>query len=98
MECHIPVNSQQDKIYLAGGVVGGFRMETYAKYEYKQDNNSKQYEDHSDFHTNSLMYSVQFRFGINDIGIYADYQPLLLFKEKRGHFLYPWSVGVSIAF
>ncbi len=98
LEFHIPINQGKDKLYFAGGIIGGLRIGNHAKYKYIINGDSKQNKDFSEFHLNPVNYSVQLRMGIDDFGIYMEYQPMSLFKERKGPELYPWSAGISLIF
>jgi len=98
LELHIPINESKDILYVSGGVVGALRTGTYAKYVYLKSGDTKDIKDKSDFFINPFNYSLEFRIGLGDFGVYFNYCPMSLFKQNKGPDIYPWSAGISIVF
>jgi hypothetical protein len=97
-EFHIPINNSKNIIYISAGAVGALRIGTHSKQTYIVKGDLNANKNYNDFYLNPLFYSLDFRMGIDNFGLYFNYQPMSLFKNNKGPELYGWSIGISLSF
>ena len=87
--------SKTNSFHLSGGVVGGWRIGTHAKYVY--DNGSRQKDkDHSDFYMNPFKLDAIVKAGWGVINLYATYSLTPMFQKNKGPELYPFAIGICL--
>ncbi len=85
-------------LYLAAGVVGGYKIGTKIKQKIEVDGRDYKNVVRDDFNVNPFRLSATARVGFNDIVLYANYGLTSLFENNRGPELYPLSCGIQLAF
>jgi len=93
LEFQIPANNGIDKVYLAGGVVGGLNLGSHTKI--KNDNTKT--KDRGSFDINPFKCSAIARVGLEDFSFYATYGLTTLFKDNKGPELYPFTIGICLS-
>jgi hypothetical protein len=87
--------SKVNSFHISGGVVGGWRIGTHAKYVF--DDGSRQKEkDHSDFYMNPFKLDAIAKIGWGAINIYATYSLTPMFQKNKGPELYPFAIGICL--
>ena len=84
------------RFYVGGGVTGSLRAWSKQKQKYYIDGEKHKYKSVDDFQLAPLKYGLTARIGYGDIGIFANYSLVEMFKPESGPELYPFSVGVRI--
>lgn len=85
-------------LYLAAGIVGGYRIGTKTKQKIEVDGRLNKDVVRDDFNVNPFRLSATARIGFNNIVLYANYGLTSLFEKDRGPELYPLSCGIQLAF
>jgi len=96
LELHIPI--KHDEFKISGGVIGGVKIGSHTKVVYKDSGNKKKDKIKDDFNLSSLRYGFTARLGFEDVNLYANYYMTSLFEKNKGPELYPFAVGISLAF
>ena len=81
--------------FIAAGVTGGLRIDTWTKIKFMDNYKEKL---HGDYYVNPLKLDATLRAGGNDMGYYASYNLLPLFKEGHGPGVHTLNVGFNILF
>ena len=99
-ELQLPDGSSRGRkgLYLSGGVVGSLKISSHTKVIYNSENVKYKRKYSNNLGINMFRYSFMARAGYRDLGIYATYSPVSLFKSDKGPELFPYSVGVSFNF
>lgn len=98
LEFQIPTNRNSHAFYFSAGAIGGFRLNSYTRTRYNDNNGPGKERTTSNFNLQDWRYGVMARMGYRAINLYGSYYFSPLFKTDKGPELYPVSVGVSIAF
>ena len=91
LEFQIPVNHNEGRLFINGGIVGGVKIGSHTKVKY----GDKKDKDRSGFNLNSFNYAATARIGYNDISLFAKYSLTPLFQTGKGPDLTPFTIGIS---
>jgi hypothetical protein len=91
VECQIPVNNHEGKLYINGGIIGGVKLGSHTKVKH----GSTKDKDHSSFYINSFTYAATARIGYKGVGLFAKYSLRPLFQKDKGPDLTPFTIGIS---
>lgn len=81
--------------YIALGVTGGLRIDTWTKVKFMEGNKEKH---HDDYDVNLLKLDASLRAGNDDFGFFAHYNLLPLFRENKAPDTHCLSFGFSVNF
>ncbi|MBN2663390.1 MAG: outer membrane beta-barrel protein [Bacteroidales bacterium] len=99
LEFQIPVNKKDRRLFVAGGVIGGFNASAKMKSVYTDGNSKIKYKDKSsDWPMTKFYYQATARVGYNDWFLYANYSLMPLFEKNSGPEIYPVTAGVGFRF
>lgn len=87
--------AKANSFHLSGGVVGGWRIGTHAKYVFNDGSRQKQ-KDHEDFYLNPFKLDAIAEVGWGVLNLYATYSLTTMFQKDKGPELYPFSVGICL--
>jgi hypothetical protein len=87
--------SKANSFHLSGGVVGGWRIGTHAKYVYDDGSRQKD-KDRSDFYMNPFKVDAIAKVGWGVLNLYATYSLTPMFQDNKGPKLYPFSIGICL--
>jgi hypothetical protein len=87
--------SKVNSFHLTGGVVGGWKIGTHAKYVYDDGSRQKD-KDHSDFYMNPFKLDAIVKIGWGVINLYGSYSLTPMFQKNKGPELYPFAVGICL--
>jgi len=96
LEAQMPVRYGRT-INIAAGVIGGVKLGSHSKVVY-YDGGKQKIKEKDDFSLSVLRYGPTVRLGYESFQVYASYYMNGLFIEDKGPELYPFQLGVSIAF
>jgi hypothetical protein len=91
IEIKTPLRMGHQRLYIAGGVIGGVNIGSHTKYKYRNDKEKSR----SNFNLNQFKYDLTGRIGFGDFCVFVNYGMTPLFKEGRGPELYPVTFGFS---
>ena len=91
LEFQIPVNDHSNKLFIAGGVVGGLNIGSHTKIKW----DGKKEKERGGFNLNPFKYEAICKVGLNDISLYATYSLSPLFRDNKGPGLTPFTIGIS---
>jgi hypothetical protein len=91
LEFQIPVNHNEGRLFINGGIVGGVKIGSHTKVKY----GNKKEKDRGGFNLNSFTYDATARVGYKDISLFAKYSLTPLFQSGKGPELTPFTIGIS---
>lgn len=91
LECQIPVNNNEGRLYINGGIIGGVKVGSHTKVKFGDTKD----KDHKGFFINSFKYEATARIGYKGMGLFANYSLNPLFESGKGPGLTPFTVGIS---
>jgi len=97
LEFQIPTNHHH-KLYFSGGAVGGWRLHSFTRVKYNDNDGPGKEKKTSDFNLQDWRYGVMVRMGYRAINLYGSYYLSSMFETDKGPELYPVSVGLSFSF
>ncbi len=96
LEAQIPVRYRRT-INIAAGAIGGVKLGSHNKLVY-YDGGKQKVKEKDDFSLSVLRYGPTVRLGYDSFQVYATYYMNGLFLENKGPELYPFQLGIAIAF
>ena len=91
LEFQIPVNHNEGRLFINGGIIGGVKIGSHTKVKYGDTKD----KDRSGFNINSFNYAATARIGYKDICLFAKYNLTPLFQSGKGPDLTPFTIGIS---
>ncbi len=95
LEMQIPT-SHYRPFYISGGVIGGFRINSFSRVKYNDNEGPGKEKKTSDFNIRDWRYGVMVRMGYRAINLFGTYYLSSMFEDNKGPEIYPVSVGISI--
>jgi hypothetical protein len=93
LEFQIPVNNNEGRLYINGGIIGGVKIGSHTKVKHGDTKD----KDRSSFYINSFKYEATARIGYKGVALFANYSLNPLFQSGKGPELTPFTVGISFA-
>ncbi|MBS2098694.1 WG repeat-containing protein [Carboxylicivirga linearis] len=95
LEMQIPTGHYRP-FYISGGVIGGFRINSFSRVKYNDNEGPGKEKKTSDFNIRDWRYGVMVRMGYRAINLFGTYYLSTMFEDNKGPEIYPVSVGISI--
>ncbi len=96
MEYQFSLPQSSHRIFINGGLYGGFRMGTHTKIVYSGSSGKGKEKNRGDLNLNSFKYGVSIRAGYRFVKLFGNFDLSPLFQKNQGPELYPWSVGLTL--
>jgi hypothetical protein len=97
LEFQVPVNHYANRIFVSGGMTGGYRLNSHTKIKYRSDRNKEKLKTPGDFSLQDFRYGVMMRLGYRQYQVFVNYDLVPMFKEKaRVPDEYPLTFGVTL--
>lgn len=85
-----------DSFRIGVGPYIGYRVDSYTKLVYKDDDGEKQKErNHDNFYLNNIRYGARLQVGFRGTDVFVNYDMSTLFAEGKGPQLQPFSFGIT---
>ncbi|MBN2807474.1 MAG: outer membrane beta-barrel protein [Prolixibacteraceae bacterium] len=94
LEFQIPGNHGQDRLFIAGGLIGGVKLGEHTKTKI----GTEKTKDKGDHNIAPLRWGYTARVGFDDVGIFATYYNTLLFENGKGPETTPLTIGLTFTF
>ena len=93
-------SSQSRGVVISTGVIGGVKLGSNTKinYKYKENGDINKDKRRDDYNLSPFRYGVTARIGVGDWLIYGNYYLTSLFEKDKGPELYPFSIGIALSF
>jgi hypothetical protein len=98
VELQLLNGKRKDRIYLAGGIIGGIKLGSNTKLIYYEGGDKQRDKKKGDYYLRPLRYAVTGRAGYKLVKVYCNYYLTSLFIDGRGPELYPVAAGFSLTF
>lgn len=98
VEAQVLNGSRSDRIHISAGVIGGLKIGSSTKVVYREDGSKLKDKERDDYNLNALRYGLTARIGYEFLNLYANYYPTPLFEDGKGPELYPFALGIVLAF
>ena len=97
-EVQFPSTIRAKRIYLSAGLIAGLKLGSHTKVVYKNDSGKSRDKNHDDFNISPFRYGLTARIGFGGLSIFGDYYFTPMFVKDKGPELYPFSLGLALAF
>lgn len=94
LEFQIPGNHGQDRLFIAGGLIGGVKLGEHTKTKIGNEKT----KDKGDHNIAPLRWGYTARVGFDDVGIFATYYNTPLFENGKGPETTPLTIGITATF
>lgn len=94
LEIQIPGNHGADRMFIAGGLIGGLKLGDHTKTKIGNEKN----KDRSDHNIAPVRWGYTARIGFDDVGIFATYYNTPLFEDGKGPVTTPVTLGFTFTF
>jgi hypothetical protein len=96
IEFQVPVRHYANRLYFSGGVTGSKRLESHTKVKYRKDGKREKLKSPGDYSIRDYKVAATIRVGYRGINLFATYDVVPLFEDRRGPVLYPFSAGIRL--
>lgn len=96
IEFQIPVSNYANRLYFSVGVKGSKRLESHTKIKYRKDGKREKLKSPGDYSIRDYKVSGTLRIGYRWINLFATYDIVPLFEDRRGPVLYPFAAGIKL--
>jgi len=96
LEFQIPIKNKADRLYFSTGVTGAKRLESHSKMKYRKNGKREKLKSPGDYSINDYKVALSFRVGYRWANLFASYDIVPLFEDRRGPVLYPFSFGLKL--
>lgn len=96
LEFQLPIRNEANRIYLSAGVTGARKLESHSKLKYRLNGKREKLKSPGDYSINDYKVALSFRVGYRWVNLFASYDIVPLFSERRGPELYPFSFGLKL--
>jgi len=96
LEFQIPIRNKANRLYFSAGVTGAKKIESHSKMKYRKNGKREKLKSPGDYSINDYKVALSFRVGYRWANLFASYDIVPLFEERRGPVLYPFSFGLKL--
>lgn len=96
IEFQIPIKHHANRMYCSAGVTGAKRLESHTKIKYRKNGKREKLKSPGDYSISDYKIAGTIRVGYRWINLFALYDLVPLFEDRRGPELYPFSVGLKL--
>lgn len=96
IEFQIPVGNEANRIYISGGITGSKRLDTHTKVKYRKDGKREKLKSPGDYSISDYSVAGTFRLGYRFVNLFASFDLVPMFEDRRGPVLYPFSFGIKL--
>ena len=96
VEFQIPVRNKSNRCYISAGITGAKRLETHTKVKYRKEGKKEKLKSPGDYSILDYKVAGTIRVGYRMVNLFATYDLVPLFDDRRGPVLYPFSVGIRL--
>lgn len=96
VEFQIPLRNKANRLYFATGVTGAKKFESHTKIKYRKDGKREKLKSPGNYSINDYKMAATFRMGYRWANLFATYDIVPLFEDRRGPVIYPFSFGLKL--
>lgn len=95
-EFQIPLYNANNRLYFSVGLTGSKRLETHTKIKYRKNGKKEKLKSPGDYSINDYQVAATFRMGYRWLNVFASYNLVPFFEDRKGPVLYPFSAGIRL--
>jgi hypothetical protein len=96
VEFQIPLRNKANRLYFSTGITGAKKFESHTKMKYRKDRKREKLKSSGDYSINDYKVAATFRVGYRWANLFATYDIVPLFEDRRGPVIYPFSFGFKL--
>ena len=96
IEFQIPVSHNANRLYFSAGITSAKRLETHTKVKYRRNGKREKLKSPGAYSIRDYKVAGTIRMGYRWINLFASYDVVPMFEDRRGPELYPFSVGLRL--
>ena len=96
LEFQIPITNKANRLYFATGITGAKKLESHSKMKYRRNGKREKLKSPGDYSINNYKVAATFRVGYRWANLFATYDIVPLFEDRRGPVIYPFSFGLKL--
>jgi hypothetical protein len=96
LEFQVPIRNKANRLYFSAGVTGAKKIESHSKMKYRKNGKREKLKSPGDYSINDFKVALSFRVGYHWANLFASYDIVPLFEDRRGPVLYPFSFGFKL--
>jgi hypothetical protein len=97
LEFQVPVNHYANRLFISGGLFGGYRLASHTKIKYRIDRSKEKLKTPGDYSLNDFRYGIMARLGYRQLQVFVNYDLQPMFKdEARVDDVFPLTFGVTL--
>ncbi len=97
IEFQLPVNHYGNRLFVSGGLLAGYRINSHTKIKYRTDRKKEKLKTPGDFSLNDFKYGLMLRLGYRQFQVFVNYDLQNMFKDKAlVPDVYPLTFGVTL--
>jgi len=96
VEFQIPVGHNANRLYFWFGITGAKRLESHTKVKYRKDGKREKLKSPGDYSIREYKVAGTFRMGYRWVNLFATYDLVPLFEDRRGPELFPFAAGIKL--
>jgi hypothetical protein len=96
IEFQIPLSHYANRLYFSAGIIGAKRLESHTKVKYRKNGKREKLKSPGDYSIRDYKVAGTVRMGYRWINLFATYDVVPLFEDRRGPELYPFSIGLKL--
>ena len=96
LEFQVPIHHSPNRFYVSTGLVGAKRLEAHTKIKYRKDGHREKLKSPGTYSIRDYKASGTIRVGYRGINLFANYDLVSLFEDRKGPELYPFSLGIRL--
>ena len=96
IEFQVPLSHYANRLYFSAGIIGAKRLESHTKVKYRKNGKREKLKSPGDYSIRDYKVAGTVRLGYRWINLFATYDVVPLFEDRRGPELYPFSIGLKL--
>jgi len=96
VELQIPVKHYANRLNFSVGIIGSKKLESHTKIKYRKDGRREKLKSPGDYSIRNYKVAGTLRVGYRWINLFATYDVVPLFEDRRGPVLHPFSAGIRL--
>jgi hypothetical protein len=96
LEFQVPIKHHANRMYCSAGVTGARLIEAHTKIKYRKNGKREKLKSPGNYSINDYKVAGTVRVGYRWINLFASYDLVPFFEDRRGPELYPFSVGLKL--
>lgn len=96
VEFQVPIRNYANRLYFSTGVIGSRRLESHTKIKYENARKNEKLKSPCNYSVRDYKVAATIRVGYRLVNLFASYDLVTLFDDKKGPVLYPYTVGIRL--